>query len=104
MTVPHYNFHVFVCQNQRASDSTRGCCMSKGAAEIIDYIKTTTKKLGIKNIRINKAGCLNECERGVAVVIYPEGTWYSIKSITDAEQIVSLHLAKGKQVEDLLMN
>jgi (2Fe-2S) ferredoxin len=28
-------------------------------------------------VRINQAGCLDRCEEGPVVVVYPQGTWYT---------------------------
>ena len=61
------------------------------------------KELGLKNIRINKAGCLDQCEKGPAVVIYPEGTWYTIKTIEDGETLIQSHLVKELKATELLM-
>ena len=103
MTTPHYDFHVFICQNQRPEGATRGCCMSKNSGKLLEYMQTTIKNLGIKNIRINKSGCLNECERGVSMVIYPDATWYSIKTEEDIDKIVQTHILNKGRVDDLLM-
>ena len=103
MTSPHYDLHIFVCQNVRPASSARPCCASQGAAKLLEYMKTSIKKNDIKNIRINKSGCLNECERGIATVIYPEGTWYSIKTTEDIDKVIELHISCKKKVVNLLM-
>ncbi|MBX3487203.1 MAG: (2Fe-2S) ferredoxin domain-containing protein [Candidatus Paracaedibacteraceae bacterium] len=103
MTQPSYNFHVFICQNERPEGHSRGCCHSKGSSHLLTYMKSKVKALGIPKTRINKAGCLDQCESGVAVVIYPEGTWYQIKSTQDVDQIVESHLQQGIPVTSLLM-
>lgn len=77
--------------------------MMKGSGKILIYMKTRIKELGLKNIRVNKAGCLDQCEQGPAVVIYPEGAWYSIKTIEDAEALIQDHLIKEQKAIDLLM-
>lgn len=46
-------------------------------------------------IQVTKSGCLNKCSQGVALVIYPSGTWYSIKSLTDVEEVMTSHI-QGK--------
>lgn len=73
MTSPSYDFHIFICQNQRPEGHARGCCFSKDSEKLLNYAKVRTKELGIPNIRVNKSGCLDQCERGIAMVIYPEG-------------------------------
>lgn len=56
--------------------------------------------LGAK-VRINKAGCLNQCEHGPVMVVYPEAVWYGNVSPDDAAEIVASHLVGGKPVERL---
>ena len=67
-------------------------------------MKTRVKELGIKNIRINKSGCLDQCKKGTALVIYPEGIWYSPQSVEDIEEIIQSHLLKRKPIEHLFIN
>jgi len=50
------------------------------------------------------AGCLDQCEKGPAVVIYPEGTWYTVKTIADAEKIIQSHILGNQPVHELLMS
>lgn len=77
--------------------------MSKGSDKILIYLKSRIKELGLKDIRVNKAGCLDQCEQGPAVVIYPEGVWYTIKTLEDAEALIQDHLIKEQKSRDLLM-
>jgi len=104
MSQPSYKFHLFVCQNQRPEGHPRGCCFSKGSDKLLTYMKAKVKELGIEATRINKAGCLDQCESGVAVVVYPEGTWYQIRSSQDVDLIVESHLQNGIPVNSLLMS
>ena len=67
-------------------------------------MKAKAKSLGIEKVRINASGCLDQCEQGPTVVIYPEGVWYTIRKEADVEDIINEHLLKGKTVEHLLMN
>ena len=67
-------------------------------------MKAKAKSLGIEKVRINASGCLDKCEQGPTVVIYPEGVWYTIKKEADVEDIINEHLLKGKTVKRLLMN
>jgi (2Fe-2S) ferredoxin len=53
------------------------------------------------NIRANKAGCLDQCELGVSVVVYPEGVWYGRVTLDDVNEIVERHLIGGTPVERL---
>ena len=71
--------HVFVCLNERPADHPRGCCLGRGGEEIFNHLKSGAAKAGLKDgVRINRAGCLDHCEYGPTVVVYPEGTWYHV--------------------------
>lgn len=100
---PYYQAHVFCCVNERPDGHPRGCCKSKGAEKLRNYMKARAKELGLKDVRINQAGCLDRCELGPTVVIYPEGIWYSVASIEDAEAVLQEHLIGGKRVERLML-
>ena len=67
-------------------------------------MKAKAKSLGIEKVRINTSGCLDKCEQGPTVVIYPEGVWYTIRKEADVEDIINEHFLKGKTVKRLLMN
>ena len=66
--------HVFVCTNERSADNPRGCCSSKNSLELLTRLKRTARAAGLNDVRINKAGCLDNCENGPSCVIYPEAT------------------------------
>jgi (2Fe-2S) ferredoxin len=101
---PYYRLHAFVCVNQRPSDDPRGCCADKGAAALRDHLKQRAKAAGLKGVRINNAGCLDRCELGPVMVIYPEGVWYFADSTADIDEIVDTHLIGGGRVERLMLD
>lgn len=98
---PPYTRHVFVCTNRRPDGSPRGCCASKGSEDLRLAIKKELDAQDIRNVRINTAGCLDACERGMAVVVYPEGTWYGPVTPEDVKELVTAHLKDGQPVERL---
>ncbi len=100
---PYYQAHVFCCVNERPAGHPRGCCKEKGAEKLRNYMKARAKELGLAEVRINQSGCLDRCELGPTVVIYPEGVWYSCQTIEDAEEILQRHLVEGRRVERLLL-
>jgi (2Fe-2S) ferredoxin len=94
--------HVFVCQNERPCEDPRGCCKAKGSGDVLDKLKEAAHARGLKGkIRINKAGCLDQCSEGVSIVVYPEGVWYGHVTVADVEEIVEKHLVGGQPVERL---
>ena len=66
-------------------------------------MKSRAKALGLKNVRINTAGCLDRCELGPTLVIYPEGIWYRVPTKEDVDEVLDTHLVKGGRVERLML-
>jgi (2Fe-2S) ferredoxin len=99
-----YKRHVFVCLNERDPSDPRGCCKQRGSEQIFKALKEGAAKAGLKgDTRINRAGCLDHCELGPSVVVYPEAVWYHVPTVEDAQDIVQEHLVGGNVVERLLM-
>ena len=101
---PFFRCHVFCCMNERPPGHERGCCKEKGAVRLRNYLKARAKELGLEGVRINQSGCLDRCELGPVMVIYPEGVWYHYRSIEDAEEILQTHLVRGGRVERLMLH
>jgi len=97
----YYQFHIFGCTNSRPEGHKRGSCAARNAIALRNYMKVRTKELGIDSIRINAAGCLDRCELGPVMVVYPEGIWYRFDSEADIDEIIISHLQQGKPVERL---
>ena len=96
--------HIFICTNQRAEGHPRGCCDPSGNAELHRLFKTKLAQRGAKNtVRANKAGCLDQCELGPTVVVYPEAVWYGSVKPEDVDEIVDSHILGGKPVARLLI-
>lgn len=100
---PYYNTHVFFCTNERPSDHVRGSCKGRGSEKLRHYMKARVKELGLDDTRINSAGCLDRCELGPVVVIYPEGIWYHCQTVEEAEEIIQKHLLQGTIVDHLML-
>jgi (2Fe-2S) ferredoxin len=101
---PSYKRHIFVCVNERGPSHPKGCCKHRGAVAVREAIKKRLGALGIKSqVRANNAGCLDQCEHGVAVVVYPEQVWYGNVTAEDVDEIVERHLVGGEFVERLMI-
>ena len=99
---PPFKKHVFVCLNERPADAPRGDCTRKGSPDLLKKLKRALQARGIDGeIRANKAGCLDNCENGCSVVVYPEGVWYGRVTEADIEEIVEQHLVRGNPVTRL---
>lgn len=83
----------------------RGCCAGKGSEAIRERLKALAAERGLKGrVRVNSAGCLDQCEHGVTMVVYPEGVWYGFVTLADVEEVVASHLMGGVVVERLRLS
>jgi (2Fe-2S) ferredoxin len=98
----YYQRHVFFCCNQR--EAPEKCCAEFGTAELHQYAKERIKALGLAGagkVRMNRAGCLDRCEQGPVLVVYPEGVWYTFIDRSDIDEIIDRHIVSGEVVERL---
>ena len=106
MTDQYFHRHVFLCTNNRGAGAERPSCNQCGSAALREYAKNRVKELGLAGqgkVRINASGCLDRCEQGPALVVYPEGTWYTYVDEEDLDEIIDQHLVEGRVVERLLI-
>ena len=89
--------------NQREEGHPRGCCDPTGQGELQRLFKTGLAKRGITEVRANKSGCLDQCELGPTVVIYPEAVWYGGVKPEDVDEIIEAHIIGGEAVKRLVI-
>ena len=88
-----YERHVFVCTHGKT-------CPTQGAAEVHAELKRRVKDAGLKGrVRVNHAGCMNQCGSGPMVVVYPEDVWYAHVDVEGARRIAEEHLIGGRPVD-----
>jgi (2Fe-2S) ferredoxin len=98
----YYHRHVFFCCNQR--EAPEKCCNDAGATAMHAYAKERVKALGLagkSKVRVNRAGCLDRCEEGPVIVVYPEAVWYTYVDRHDIDEIIDRHVVGGEIVERL---
>lgn len=102
--MPLFTSHIFVCCNRREPGSPRGCCDPEGSESLRNCFKAELKqrRLGAL-VRANAAGCLDQCELGPTVVIYPQQIWYGGVSLEDVPRIVAETIIGGRVLPDLLI-
>jgi (2Fe-2S) ferredoxin len=103
-----YKHHIFMCTNVRPPAHPRGSCSARaeaagGVEKLRAYAREKARQLGIESLRCNAAGCLDRCEFGPNMVIYPEGVWYRYESTADIDEILETHLKNGGRVERLML-
>ena len=97
----YFDVHIFVCCNRRPDGHARGSCAARGSEALRDYMKARVKEAKIPNARVNMAGCLDRCEDGPCIVIYPEGVWFRINNRSDVDAVIEQHLIGGGHAEAL---
>ena len=101
-TVKKLKHHIFVCTNERDPGHPRGCCQAKNAEALIPLFKQELAKAGLQSlVRAQRAGCLDTCEAGPSVVVYPDNVWYGRVTTEDIAEIVQSHLVEGRPVDRL---
>lgn len=99
-----YNKHIFICTNQRPAGS-RVCCGETRGMELVAAFKKQIKDKGLNTeMRAQRTGCLEACEAGPSMVVYPEGVFYGNVQLSDVEEIVTEHLQNNRPVERLIMD
>lgn len=88
---PEFKAHLFVCTNDRGEGGTRPSCAHKGSLELRDKVKKLCKEKGLpgEHVRVNASGCLDQCERGIAAVIYPQAEWHLDLHAASAEELAA---------------
>lgn len=100
--MPPFKKHVFVCLHERPSGEARGSCAQKGSEKLLKTFKDAVRRAGLADeVRAQKSGCLDNCENGCSVVVYPEGVWYGHVTEADVQEIVEEHLKYGTPVARL---
>lgn len=102
--MPYFDKHIFICNNERPADSPKGDCTKKGGKEVREKFKDELGKRGLKGaMRANMAGCLDACDTGCTVVVYPDNVWYQRVTVADVDEIIEKHLLGGAPVERLVL-
>lgn len=100
----YYDKHLFFCTNRRPDGAERPSCALCGSPELRAWAKNRVKELGLDGpgaVRVNVSGCLDRCELGPVLVVYPDAVWYTYVDEQDLEEIIQSHLIGGVPVERL---
>ena len=88
-----YRHHVFVCTSGKT-------CPLSGSVAVHAALKRMVFERGLKStVRVNHAGCMNQCGHGPMVVVYPDDVWYCAVDEAGARRIVVEHLENDRPVE-----
>ncbi|MCL2696686.1 MAG: SLBB domain-containing protein [Oscillospiraceae bacterium] len=90
-----FRSHVLVCGGTG--------CHASGCAALFPALETELKKHGLeKEVGVVQTGCFGLCALGPIMIVYPEGSFYSLVKESDIPEIVAEHLLKGRVVDRLL--
>ncbi len=94
-------YHFFLCNSFRMKGDLQGSCNRKGAPDLLQYLQT---EIGDRNLDaiVSTTSCLNVCENGPILVIYPQELWYRGVTEETIDQILNAR-ESGETVSDLLM-
>jgi len=102
--VPKFDRHIFICVNEREADHPRGCCRAKGSEALAAAFKEAVGRQNLTSqVRANKSQCLDQCEHGPTVVVYPEQVWYGFVRPGDVAEIIERHIVGGEPVRRLML-
>ncbi|MFW5926702.1 MAG: (2Fe-2S) ferredoxin domain-containing protein [Wenzhouxiangella sp.] len=102
----YYRYHLFFCTNRRPEGAERPSCGRCDSARLRAWAKARLKELGLAGpggVRANTSGCLDRCEEGPCLVVYPEGIWYTYIDEEDLDEIITSHIIEGRPVRRLML-
>lgn len=95
------DFHIFVCASFRGTEA-KGKCLKKDSMELVPYLQEEVVDRGM-NAMVTTTGCLNLCEEGPVMIVYPQGIWYRNVADRDAVDAILDAMEEGKPAEEYLL-
>jgi (2Fe-2S) ferredoxin len=95
--------HIFVCASFRLSGEPQGVCHKKGSKDLLQLLEQEISDRGLAGVSISSTGCLKVCDRGPALVVYPENWWYGNVAGEDAIAAILDALEAGQPAAQYLI-
>lgn len=95
--------HILVCASFRVSGAPQGACYKKASVSLLQYLQEGLNERGLSDVMVSTTGCLKVCDRGPAMIVYPEGDWYGNLSEEAIDEILDA-MAEGKTAEQHLLH
>lgn len=99
-----YKKHIFICTNQRGPGQRKSCGEECGLSLVKEFKKQLKESKPDFSVRAQRSGCLDMCELGPTIVVYPEGIFYGGVQESDVKQIVEEHIMNDRPVERLMID
>jgi len=96
--------HIFVCGSFRAAGAPQGACNNKGSLDLLGYLESELADRGIPEALVSSTGCLNVCDRGPVLVVYPDNLWYGGVASEQAIDDILDALEDGEVAEEYLLS
>jgi (2Fe-2S) ferredoxin len=93
-------YHFLLCNSFRANGEPQGVCHKKGAVDLLQYLQCEVADRGIDAI-VSTTSCLNVCEKGPVLVVYPNELWYFEMTEQKLDEILDA-LEEGSPMPSLM--
>ena len=93
---------ILVCCSFRQGNDSQGKCFKKGASDLLPLLEEGLNDRKIDNVLISTTGCLNVCDDGPVMAIYPDGYWYGQLNEERLEKVLDA-LAENQPVPEYLL-
>jgi (2Fe-2S) ferredoxin len=103
MALQKPSHHILVCASFRAKGEAQGSCHKKGSPELLPYLENELGDRGLDGVMVSSTGCMNRCEKGPLMVVYPQGSWYGEVNEEKIDTILEA-LAEGRDADGLLLS
>jgi (2Fe-2S) ferredoxin len=95
--------HIFVCASFRTAGEAKGACHKKNSTSLLGYLETELNDRDMPDVTVSSTGCLNRCEKGPVMIVYPEAWWYAEVDEEKIDEILDC-LEDGQPATSHLMN
>ena len=86
---PEFEKYVFVCINERPPEERVSCGGTFCGKALSEKLKEAVKQAGQSGrIRVSKTKCLDVCEQGANVILYPDNIWFKHVELADVPAIL----------------
>ena len=86
---------IFVCCNCREGEDARVCCAKQGGEQLHAQLKDMVKERGYRTkIRVCKSGCMDRCEVGGNIMVFPNNQWLSHVTSEDLAPLLDRLIAE----------
>jgi (2Fe-2S) ferredoxin len=94
--------HILVCASFRVAGESKGMCFKKDSTSLLPYLENELSDRGMEDVMVSSTGCMNRCEKGPLMVIYPQGSWYAEVNEEKIDEILDALQENREATEHLL--